>query len=437
MEMEPEQGEQTPGTMKAIDELEQRLVGLEATLEVLLQQTRGVNEHVQSVAVRVADGNRQIGQWGQYLSDVAAWSRPLDERLAELNARMEESSRQLADLTTQLAQSLEYVQKLNLQESKSQEQLAALGNQLRRMGREQFRSNTLTESQGQRLSKAIELLQEALARMQNDEEVVRRIQEAASDASQRTAAAFIPVLDGLEAALSSGQSYLQRQSEPDTQRPGFSERLAIAVGRKQPDLARRVDATALSAWIDGLRLLRERVLATLEAEGIRPIADTGEPFDPYRHVAIGTTERTDLPNGIVIKVQRPGYVAGDRVIRYAEVVVNRLAAAEAAPKAQSVSLGAAEEKLQPELPGEPEATSEMEWLTPKRPPALTAADSAPEPEATALNAASSASEEQGQSAESNSAQPTSSGNGVEERKSEVDVWLARFYARHVTSDKKE
>jgi molecular chaperone GrpE len=79
----------------------------------------------------------------------------------------------------------------------------------------------------------------------------------------------------------------------------------------------------LAAWLDGQRLLRDRLLAVLNEAGIQPVPTVGQPFDPYRHVAVGTVEDHSLPDGQIIAEERRGYAANDHILRYAEVVVVR------------------------------------------------------------------------------------------------------------------
>jgi molecular chaperone GrpE len=172
--------------------------------------------------------------------------------------------------------------------------LAALEKQLGKLGREQYKANALAEAQAERLQATLETLQATLERQQSAQA------EAVHEARFEILEALLPVLDGLEAGLKSGgrQAYrLHRQGSPA--------------------------APTLIAWLDGQRLLRDRLLAILEAEGIRPIAAAGQPFDPYRHVAVGTVEDESLPEGQVVAEEQRGYVAGDRVLRYAHVVVVR------------------------------------------------------------------------------------------------------------------
>jgi molecular chaperone GrpE (heat shock protein) len=83
----------------------------------------------------------------------------------------------------------------------------------------------------------------------------------------------------------------------------------------------------LAGWVNGLNLVRERLLAVLESGGVTPIPSVGQMFDPYLHVAVGTS--TQIPAGmevtpnIIVAEERRGYRTQAGVIRFAEVVVYR------------------------------------------------------------------------------------------------------------------
>ena len=176
----------------------------------------------------------------------------------------------------------------------SDDGLAAIEKQIARLGREQFKTNTLAEAQGERLAAALESLQQTVA---GQEESRRSVVRAAR---LETLKSLLPVLDGLEAGLRSGSRHayrLYRQRSPE--------------------------AATLIAWLDGQRLLRDRLLALLEAEGIQPIPTIGCPFDPYRHVAVATVQDPELADGQIIAEEQRGYAAADDVLRYADVVVVR------------------------------------------------------------------------------------------------------------------
>jgi molecular chaperone GrpE len=161
-----------------------------------------------------------------------------------------------------------------------------------KLGREQYKANTLTQAQAERLQVALEALQSATASQEAAQ------QAAIAGARRDVLKALLPVLDGLEAGLESGE----RQAESLHQQDSSA-------------------AAVLAAWLDGQRLLRDRLLAILNEEGIQPIPTVGQPFDPYRHVAVGTVADETLPNGRIAAEERRGYAMGDHVLRYAEVVV--------------------------------------------------------------------------------------------------------------------
>lgn len=183
---------------------------------------------------------------------------------------------------------------LSKQGNLSGDGLAALEKQVGKLGREQYKANTLAEAQAERLAATLETLQAAIARQEAAQE------EAAREARLDVLKALLPVLDALEAGLKSGGRHayrLHRQGSPE--------------------------AATLTAWLDGQRLLRDRLLAILEAEGVRPIAAVGQPFDPYRHVAVGTVIDESQLEGQVVAEEQRGYAAGDQMFRYAQVVVVR------------------------------------------------------------------------------------------------------------------
>jgi molecular chaperone GrpE len=79
---------------------------------------------------------------------------------------------------------------------------------------------------------------------------------------------------------------------------------------------------AIDAWVTGLTFVRKRLLDVLAAADVRPISATGQPFDPQQHVAIGVVPANEEhPPGTVAEELRRGYLAGERVLRHAEVLV--------------------------------------------------------------------------------------------------------------------
>jgi molecular chaperone GrpE len=100
----------------------------------------------------------------------------------------------------------------------------------------------------------------------------------------RTAAAFLPVLDNLELALSHA-------------------------------------GAASGAMVEGVRAVRDQAVNVLELLGYPRHAETGVAFDPARHEVVGVVQDPDATGATVVEVLRPGYGDGERQLRPAAVIV--------------------------------------------------------------------------------------------------------------------
>ncbi|MGA2110736.1 MAG: nucleotide exchange factor GrpE [Anaerolineales bacterium] len=91
-------------------------------------------------------------------------------------------------------------------------------------------------------------------------------------------------------------------------------------------LKEEISPEALGRWVAGVKLIHEKILGVLAAEGVEPIADPGHLFDPSLHEALSYEPRSGCQDGQVIEVMRPGYRLGEIVLRPALV---RVACSEA------------------------------------------------------------------------------------------------------------
>jgi len=91
------------------------------------------------------------------------------------------------------------------------------------------------------------------------------------------------------------------------------------------DLERALKNRPLSndgaTWADGIELVYRKLLAILEAEGVRLMEADGQLFDPNLHEAISQEDSPDHESGQIIEVIKQGYLLGERVIRPALVRV--------------------------------------------------------------------------------------------------------------------
>jgi molecular chaperone GrpE len=74
--------------------------------------------------------------------------------------------------------------------------------------------------------------------------------------------------------------------------------------------------------LEGFRLVRQQLLATLTNHGAEPIEALGQPFDPNFHQAILHQPSEEAPADTVTMVTQEGYKLHDRVVRPAQVIVS-------------------------------------------------------------------------------------------------------------------
>jgi len=221
------------------------------------------------------------------------------------------------------------------------EALLGLEKQVGRAGREQLKTNTIAEAQSAQLAEALEQLRAADSRRAAEIESLREQQRREQAAARRAAAQeILPALDGLDEALRSGRHLLAAAARPAGAEAealasappasgGWLRQLfgeaqhAPAHPRHDAALQQLAEQTAaIDAWVTGLTFVRQRLLDILAAADVRPISALGQPFDPQQHLAIGVAPATeDYPPGVVVEELRRGYLAGERILRHAEVLV--------------------------------------------------------------------------------------------------------------------
>jgi len=116
----------------------------------------------------------------------------------------------------------------------------------------------------------------------------------------------------------------RRRAEQEKEEIGkfANTRLMLSLLPALDDLERAFSAVpddlAASSWLDGIRLIEQKLRASLEAQGLSEIKALGEPFDPNFHEAVMQGKGEE---GMVVEELQKGYKLLDRVIRPARVVV--------------------------------------------------------------------------------------------------------------------
>lgn len=203
-----------------------------------------------------------------------------------------------------------------------------LEKQLNRAGKELFKANALADAQQKSAETMLAQLRDSEAYRERELTQLReRLAEAGAEGRLAVVRRLFPALDGLEEALASGRRRLQRAAAvPDSSVSlSFWQRLnPLPRTAAVSEAASSQETAETAAWLEGLGHVQERLLEALAAVDVVPIPTAGCVFDPHLHVAVETAPATDLvrPGGIV-REHRRGYVQGDTVLRYAEVIVAR------------------------------------------------------------------------------------------------------------------
>lgn len=87
------------------------------------------------------------------------------------------------------------------------------------------------------------------------------------------------------------------------------------------DRALEAAADRNDPFVQGVALVRQQFLTTLEGLGVKRLEPLGKPFDHAQQEAVATVAAGDNAPGTVVGVVKPGYVIGDEVLRPAQVAV--------------------------------------------------------------------------------------------------------------------
>jgi len=79
--------------------------------------------------------------------------------------------------------------------------------------------------------------------------------------------------------------------------------------------------TAPESILAGARVIHQRLMDLLQAQGVVPYTSAGQPFDPALHDAIEVINTDQAAPGVVLNELSHGYRWGDEVLRPARVRV--------------------------------------------------------------------------------------------------------------------
>lgn len=141
-------------------------------------------------------------------------------------------------------------------------------------------------------------------------------------------------LDGWQRAQAEFSNYKKRQETERAQMMAFANAALLRKLLPVVDDFERAIATLPAnlsqlTWCEGILLVKYKLDAVLESEGVKPIETEGQEFDPRYHDAVTYEEVAGYDEGQIIGEVQRGYILGERVLRPALV---RVAKAVAVPQ---------------------------------------------------------------------------------------------------------
>jgi molecular chaperone GrpE len=175
-------------------------------------------------------------------------------------------------------------------------------------------AETSAQEEGLQESEMVKISKEELATLQSDLEQARQQSQEYFDGWQRERADF--------------SNYKKRQErELELLSVNFSANFIKKFLVIEDDLDRAVKTCPTTgegaAWAEGVALITRKLTIILEKEGVKPIPNDIQTFDPTLHEAISHEDSPNHESGQVIEVVQQGYMIGDRVLRPALVRVAR------------------------------------------------------------------------------------------------------------------
>lgn len=144
----------------------------------------------------------------------------------------------------------------------------------------------------QELSELRETLQRVQAEFENSRKrMEKESRDFASLANAGLVRQLLPLLDSIDAA----EGQLEKQEN---------------VGREQA--------------LEGIKSVREQLLAVLKAEGLEEIEAEGRKLDPMLHECVAQESDSGKEDGVILEEIQKGYLFNGRVLRHTKAKVNKL-----------------------------------------------------------------------------------------------------------------
>ena len=145
-----------------------------------------------------------------------------------------------------------------------------------------------------------------------------------------------PVEQGPDAAMVWKEKYLRLVADLENTKKRLARISAQEVAAEKDAILRDVlpvaDALDLAfmhasreednrSILQGIELIRNMLNTFFAKYDVKAVDAWGQPFDPRLHEALGVERHPKFPPNTVVRVERKGYLCGDKLLRPAQVVV--------------------------------------------------------------------------------------------------------------------
>lgn len=89
----------------------------------------------------------------------------------------------------------------------------------------------------------------------------------------------------------------------------------------------------------GVELIYQKLLKTLDSQGVKAFETVGKEFDVHYHDALMQVHREGVPPHIILEEVEKGYLLNDKVIRHAKVVVSAASQQQDSPQTEDQTSG--------------------------------------------------------------------------------------------------
>ncbi len=126
-------------------------------------------------------------------------------------------------------------------------------------------------------------------------------------------------------AVAEMQNFRRRSAREQVERVQFANQGLLARILPIVDNLNRAldhrDSAGTDEFARGVEMVAQQFAEALASFGVVPVAGVGAAFDPQVHEAVAQVETDEVPEGVVVAVDTPGYCLHDRCLCPAKVIV--------------------------------------------------------------------------------------------------------------------